>query len=88
MLTPTTKIRFVTFNTNLCQLRTTITYDVSFIPLSLTILPLLLINIDDIIAIFLVCDGRIVVMLLTTYFIIGIKLMIPWYSIRRKILKN
>ena len=28
-----TKIRFVTFNTNLCQLRTTVTYDMSFIPL-------------------------------------------------------
>ena len=41
---------FVTFNTNLCQLRTTITYDMSFIPPSL---PLLLCNTDDIIAILL-----------------------------------
>ena len=88
MLILLTKIRFVTFNTNLCQLRTTITYDVSFIPPSLTILPLLLCNTDDIIAIFLVCDGRIVVMVLTKYFIIVIKLMIPWYSILTKILKE
>ena len=88
MLILLTKIRFVTFNTNLCQLRTTITYDVSFIPPSLTILPLLLCNTDDVIAIFLVCDGRIVVMVLTKYFIIVIKLMIPWYSILTKILKK
>ena len=88
MLILLTKIRFVTFNTNICQLRTTITYDVSFIPPSLTILPLLLCNTDDIIAIFLVCDGRIVVMVLTKYFIIVIKLMIPWYSILTKILKE
>ena len=83
-----TKIRFVTFNTNHCQLRTTITYDVSFISLSLTILPLLLSNTDDIIAIFQVCDGRIVVMALIKYFINVIKLMIPWYSILTKIPKK
>ena len=88
MLILLTKIRFVTFNTNLCQLRTTITYDMSFIPPSLTILPPLLCNTDDIIAIFLICDGRIVVMVLTKYFIIVIKLMIPWYSILTKILKK
>ena len=55
----------------------------SFIPPSLTILPLLLCNTDDI-ETFLVCDGRIAVMVLTKYFIIVIKLMIPWYSILRK----
>ena len=60
----------------------------SCIPTSLAILPLLLCNTDDIIAIFLVCDGRIVVMVLTKYFIIVIKLMIPWYSILTKILKK
>ena len=90
MLILLTKIRFVTFNTNLCQLRTTITYDMSFIPPSVTVLPLLLSNTDDIIAIFLVCDGRNVVLVLTKCFIIVIKLMIPWYhySILTKILKK
>ena len=63
MLVLLTKIRFVTFTTNLCQLRTAIAYDVSFIPPLLTIIPLLLSNTDDIIAVFLVCDGRNVVML-------------------------
>ena len=51
MLILLTKTRLVP---NLCQLCTTITYDMSFIPPSLTILPLLLSNTDDIIAIFLV----------------------------------
>ena len=73
-----TMIHSVTFNTNLCQLRTTITYDMSFIPPSLTILLNFPSDTDGIIAIFLVCDGRYVVMVLTKYFIIVIKLMIPW----------
>ena len=60
----------------------------SFIPPLLTILPLLLRITDDIIAIFVVCDGRIVVMVLTKYFTTVIKLMIPWYSILTKILKK
>ena len=50
--------------------------------------PLLLSNTDDIIAIFLLCDGWNVVMVLTKYFIIVIQLMIPWYSILTKILKK
>ena len=58
MLMFLTNIRFVTFNTNLCQLRLKTMSAMPLVPLPLTLPPLLLRNTDDIIETCLLCDGR------------------------------
>ena len=68
MLMFLTNIRFVTFNTNLCQLRSKTMSDMPIVPLPLTLLPLLLRNTDDIIETCLLCDGRNVIISITKSF--------------------
>ena len=84
MLMFLTNIRFVTFNAKLCQLRSKTIYDMSLVPPSLTLLPLLLRNTDDIIETCLLCDGRNVIISITKSLPIIIQLMLPCCSILTK----
>ena len=79
-----TYIRFVTFNTNLCPLRSKTMSDMPIVPLSLTLLPLLLRNTGDIIETCLLCDGRNVIISITKSLPIIIQLMLPCCSILTK----
>ena len=84
MLMFLTYIRFVTYNTNLCQLRSKTMSDMPLVPLSLTLLPLVLRNTDDIIETCLLCDDRNVIISIIKSLPIIIQLMLPCCSILTK----
>ena len=76
-----TNIRFVTFNINLCQLRSKTISDMPIVPLPLTLLPLSLRNTDETC---LLCDGRNVIISITKSLPIIIQLILPCCTILTK----